>query len=236
MKTMWTRGRVALLCRDLWRWICIRGAATSVGIVPELLSTYTIMKRAVVLKPRLLKGFVTALGLTGLLCCYLLYQESTITERSTPLSRDVYFRGDPTSNATSTSKFGFRQFYKSLTKRHSDDQQFVVNMAKHAWTGYRQFANWSDFLDVNAMAGGTVYTHDMALTAIDSLDTLFIMGLHDEFDETSAWLKNNLERAMIQDGYVSFFEITIRALGGLLSAFYLSGGCLAVAVPSQCTC
>jgi len=63
----------------------------------------------------------------------------------------------------------------------------------------------------------------MALTAIDSLDTLFIMGLHDEFDETSAWLKNNLERAMIQDGYVSFFEITIRSLGGLLSAFYLSG-------------
>ncbi|KAF1328027.1 Family 47 glycoside hydrolase, partial [Globisporangium splendens] len=118
-----------------------------------------------------------------------------------------------------------RYFFKQRASALDADQQMAVDMTKHAWKAYRDHANWKDFLNVKAMKGGTVYAHDMALTLVDSLDTLFVLGLHDEFDETSAWTKANLESVMLQRGYVSFFEITIRSLGGLLSAYYLSGEC-----------
>ncbi|OWZ05626.1 Glycoside hydrolase [Phytophthora megakarya] len=116
-----------------------------------------------------------------------------------------------------------REFYKSQVKTFNEDQQKVVSMTRHAWHGYRKFAGWSDYLNVVTMKGGNVYGHDMALTTVDSLDTLFLMGLHDEFDEASAWVKANLSDTMFEPYPVSFFEITIRSLGGLLSAYYLSG-------------
>lgn len=176
--------------------------------------------------PRLLQGSVVALAFVSMLGCTLMYQYPTARARSRSFSHGLFFRGAPSAHSLAANVpdgSGFRQLYSSLAQRHSHDQQLVVNMTRHAWSGYREFANWTDFLDVNAISGGRVYSHDMALTVVDSLDTLFIMGLHDEFDEASAWLKANLESVMIQTGYVSFFEITIRALGGLLSAFYLSG-------------
>ncbi|EEY56601.1 mannosyl-oligosaccharide 1,2-alpha-mannosidase, putative [Phytophthora infestans T30-4] len=115
-----------------------------------------------------------------------------------------------------------RELYKKRSQSFNEDQQKVVNMTRHAWRGYRKFAGWSDYLSMPKLEGGTVYGHDMALTAVDSLDTLFIMGLHEEFDEASTWIKTNLSDIMFQKSTVSFFEITIRSLGGLLSAYYLS--------------
>ncbi|KAK1938174.1 Endoplasmic reticulum mannosyl-oligosaccharide 1 [Phytophthora citrophthora] len=114
-----------------------------------------------------------------------------------------------------------RDFYKN--GEFNEDQQKVVNMTRHAWNGYRKYADWQDYLLMPFLGGRSVYGHDMALTTVDSLDTLFLMGLHDEFDEASAWVKANLSEVMFQSSTVSFFEITIRSLGGLLSAYYLSG-------------
>lgn len=42
-----------------------------------------------------------------------------------------------------------------------------------------------------------------------------------EFDEAKKWIETELN--FNQDKYVSLFETTIRVLGGLLSAFHLSG-------------
>ncbi|KAE8893953.1 hypothetical protein PF005_g9586 [Phytophthora fragariae] len=116
-----------------------------------------------------------------------------------------------------------RETYSTQAETFNEDQEKVVAMTRHAWRGYRKFAGWHDYLSMPNLENGSVYSHDMALTAIDSLDTLFIMGLHDEFDEASAWVKANLSETMFQGGTVSFFETTIRSLGGLLSAYYLSG-------------
>ncbi|GMF33181.1 unnamed protein product [Phytophthora fragariaefolia] len=116
-----------------------------------------------------------------------------------------------------------REFYKQRAMTFSEDQEKVVNMTRHAWNGYRKFAGWQDYLSMPDLKPESVYGHDMALTAVDSLDTLFVMGMFDEFDEASAWIKANLSKTMFQEGRVSFFEITIRSLGGLLSAYYLSG-------------
>ena len=63
---------------------------------------------------------------------------------------------------------------------------------------------------------------NLGLTLVDSLDTLLIMGLRDEFLEARNWVENSL--VVNPDLDVNLFETTIRVLGGLLAAFHLSAG------------
>ena len=60
----------------------------------------------------------------------------------------------------------------------------------------------------------------MGLTLIDSLDTMILMNLKEEFEEAKAWVKGNLDFNINKD--VNLFETTIRVLGGLLSTYHLS--------------
>lgn len=55
---------------------------------------------------------------------------------------------------------------------------------------------------------------------IDSLDTLWIMEMFDEFKEATLWIKHN--QTFDKLTWISVFETTIRGLGGLLSAYELS--------------
>ena len=61
----------------------------------------------------------------------------------------------------------------------------------------------------------------MGTTLVDSLDTLWLMGMKDEFYEGRDWVRDHLKHDHV--GQVSVFETTIRSLGGLLSAYDLSG-------------
>jgi hypothetical protein len=61
-------------------------------------------------------------------------------------------------------------------------------------------------------------------TIIDALDTMLIMGLKDEFADAREWVANEL--TFDRKGHFNAFEITIRMLGGLLSAYHLSGDSL----------
>jgi endoplasmic reticulum Man9GlcNAc2 1,2-alpha-mannosidase len=62
----------------------------------------------------------------------------------------------------------------------------------------------------------------MGWVIIDALDTMMIMNLTTEVERAKDWIANTLNWE--QDKEVSLFETTIRMLGGLLSAHYLSGG------------
>ena len=55
---------------------------------------------------------------------------------------------------------------------------------------------------------------------VDSLDTMMIMNLTTRISEPRKWISRNLNYDQDQD--VNTFETTIRMLGGLLSAHYLS--------------
>lgn len=46
------------------------------------------------------------------------------------------------------------------------------------------------------------------------------MGLHDEYQEAKQWITDEL--TFDREGKVNTFELTIRVLGGLLSAYHLS--------------
>jgi len=59
------------------------------------------------------------------------------------------------------------------------------------------------------------------MTPVDALDTLIVMGLDDEPKQARELVETKL--SFNQDIYVKTFEITIRHLGGLLSAYQLTG-------------
>lgn len=159
-----------------------------------------------------------ALSLVLLTYAHLIYLPAMSTERG-----GHQFLRAGRHRSANTMDMNLRELYKTQAETFNEDQQKVVDMTRHAWQGYRKFAGWRDYLRMPILKGGSVYGHDMALTTVDSLDTLFVMGLHDEFDNASAWVKANLSETMFRPNTVSFFEITIRSLGGLLSAYYLSG-------------
>jgi len=101
----------------------------------------------------------------------------------------------------------------------NDRQRAVVGAFKHAWQGYRAHAWGRDHLKPISRTHQTWF--DLGLTLIDSLDTMLVMGLKEEFAEARDWIDTNLKFTTDKD--VNLFETTIRVLGGLLSTFHLSG-------------
>jgi uncharacterized protein YyaL (SSP411 family) len=65
-------------------------------------------------------------------------------------------------------------------------------------------------------AGGIGYT------VVDSLDTMLLMGLSAEAARARTWVAERM--TFERDAAFNTFETTIRVLGGLLSAYHLSGG------------
>lgn len=101
----------------------------------------------------------------------------------------------------------------------NERQTAVVAAFKHSWNGYKKYAWGHDNLKPLSQS-----SHDwfgLGLTIVDSLDTMYIMGLEDEFSEGREWVSNFLTFDINRD--VNLFEVTIRILGGLLSAYHLSG-------------
>lgn len=91
----------------------------------------------------------------------------------------------------------------------------------HAWQGYKSFAWGRDELKPASRDGHDWLPGGAGMTIVDGLDTLWLMDLKDEFYDGVGWLKQHL--SFNKNADISFFETTIRALGGLLSAYELSG-------------
>ncbi|CAL8070238.1 unnamed protein product [Calicophoron daubneyi] len=89
----------------------------------------------------------------------------------------------------------------------------------HSWKAYKEHAWGMDELRPLSQTG-TLWM-GTALTMIESLDTLWIMDLRGEFTAARNWISKSLNFDLDND-HVSLFEITIRVLGGLLSAYTLS--------------
>ncbi|XP_051713315.2 mannosyl-oligosaccharide 1,2-alpha-mannosidase IB isoform X3 [Oryctolagus cuniculus] len=100
----------------------------------------------------------------------------------------------------------------------------IKEMMKHAWDNYRAYGWGHNELRPIARKGHSTNifgSSQMGATIVDALDTLYIMGLHDEFRDGQNWIENNLDFSVNSE--VSVFEVNIRFIGGLLSAYYLSG-------------
>jgi mannosyl-oligosaccharide alpha-1,2-mannosidase len=92
---------------------------------------------------------------------------------------------------------------------------------QHAWGSYEKRCFGSDEL-LPQSGRGQENWGGLGVTLVDSLDTLWIMGMHKEFQRARDWVATRL--SFRRPGKtVSVFETTIRDLGGLLSAHSLTG-------------
>src|SRR4030095_8025715 len=90
----------------------------------------------------------------------------------------------------------------------------------HAWNGYKQYAWGHDSLRPLSKAPHDWYGQSLWMTPVDALDTLILMKLEAEADRTRNAIAANL--SFDKDVYVQNFEVTIRLLGGLLSAYQMT--------------
>lgn len=97
-------------------------------------------------------------------------------------------------------------------------QMAVVKAFEHAWQGYRQYAWGHDNLKPLSRIGTDWF--GLGLTLIDSLTTMVIMNLNDDFVEAREWVKNDFRSDI--DVNVNMFEVMIRVVGGFLSTYHLT--------------
>ncbi|XP_037547667.1 endoplasmic reticulum mannosyl-oligosaccharide 1,2-alpha-mannosidase [Nematolebias whitei] len=100
----------------------------------------------------------------------------------------------------------------------ADRLEAVRDAFRHAWKGYKDHAWGHDELKPISKSFGEWF--GLGLTLIDSLDTMWLMGLKEEFAEARSWVETELSFNKNVD--VNLFETTIRILGGLLSCFHLT--------------
>jgi mannosyl-oligosaccharide alpha-1,2-mannosidase len=99
-------------------------------------------------------------------------------------------------------------------------QEAVRAAFEKSWGAYRTHAWGSD--ELLPVTGGRVETYGgYAATLVDALDTLWIMGLKDEF-HGAVRLVARIDWMETNDTALNLFELTIRHLGGLLGAYDLS--------------
>lgn len=98
--------------------------------------------------------------------------------------------------------------------------KFVQASFAHAWHGYKDKAWMSD--ELSPISGGAATTFGgWAATLVDSLDSLWLMGMLDDFEEAVREVKN-INFNITETDTLNLFETTIRYLGGLLGAYDLS--------------
>ncbi|KAA0059340.1 mannosyl-oligosaccharide 1,2-alpha-mannosidase MNS1 [Cucumis melo var. makuwa] len=102
----------------------------------------------------------------------------------------------------------------------AERREKVKEAAIHAWNSYEKYAWGQDELQPQSKSGINSFG-GLGATIVDSLDTLYIMGLDEQFQRAKEWVANSLDFNKNYDA--SVFETTIRVVGGLLSAYDLSG-------------
>ena len=91
----------------------------------------------------------------------------------------------------------------------------------HAWNNYVRYAWGHDELKPLSKKPYDWYGQSLLMTPVDALDTLVLMGLKPQADRDRKLIDSTL--SFDKDIYVKVFEINIRLLGGLLSAYELTG-------------
>lgn len=109
-------------------------------------------------------------------------------------------------------------------------RKLVKNAFIRAWQGYKNYAWGADEVSPVSEKPNNNF-NGWGATIIDALDTLLVMGLHDEYllarehvyDVDFHYVGGQRSAYASADGRIPVFETAIRYLGGLLSAYDLSG-------------
>ncbi|KAK0408930.1 hypothetical protein QR680_004245 [Steinernema hermaphroditum] len=100
----------------------------------------------------------------------------------------------------------------------------VKQMMVHAWTGYKNYtwgANELKPVSKESHSQGIFGGAGMAATIVDAADTLYIMGLENEYNSAREFIRDNWTISKATST-LSVFETNIRFLGGMLSLYALT--------------
>ena len=114
-----------------------------------------------------------------------------------------------------------RELHAARSQRRKRQAE-VKGHFQHAWKGYKEHAWLHD--ELSPVSGGSVDPFSgWAATLVDSLDSLWILGLCKEFEEAVKALQE-IDFSRSTGNVIIVFESTIRYLGGFLGAYDISGG------------
>ncbi|KAJ3577696.1 hypothetical protein NPX13_g2872 [Xylaria arbuscula] len=122
-------------------------------------------------------------------------------------------------NWTRDDPIGFGHYighYSNWNARREDVKKAFIT----SWDAYLANAWGNDRYHPVSERGSQMSPNGLGWIIVDSLDTMMLMNLTDRLVEPRKWLQRSLDYHQNQD--VNTFETTIRMLGGLLSAHYLS--------------
>ncbi|KAI8684219.1 Alpha-1,2-Mannosidase [Fusarium keratoplasticum] len=119
---------------------------------------------------------------------------------------------------TDWSYSGLSQDDKKANWDHRRDR--VVEAFELSWDAYRRYAWGYDEYHPVTKRGNNMAPKGLGWIIIDALDTMILMNLTSRVQDARGWISDSLTWDQDQD--VNTFETTIRMMGGLLSAHYLS--------------
>ncbi len=97
----------------------------------------------------------------------------------------------------------------------------VKSALRHAWEGYAEHAWGHDALKPLSLGFRDWYGHSLYMTPVDAFDTMLLMGDTEEAARAKRLILDSL--SFDRDFPVQVFEVTIRLLGGLISAYQMDG-------------
>lgn len=83
---------------------------------------------------------------------------------------------------------------------------------KHGWSNYVTYA-WSENelkpISKRGHSSNIFGESKMGATIVDGLDTLYIMGMHEEFKQGRDWIAKNLNFTVVSSWYFSILDLFI---------------------------
>ncbi|OKL59206.1 hypothetical protein UA08_05920 [Talaromyces atroroseus] len=139
-----------------------------------------------------------------------------------PVKEFIALPSDTPSKPIPRIQYDFPKEDASDRKQRLDRQAAVKEAFLHAWTGYKEHAWLKD--EVSPISGKFVNSFSgWAASLVDTLDTLLIMGLDDEFQRALEAIED-IDFTTTADQTINVFETTIRYMGGFMAAYDLSDG------------
>ncbi|XP_044009305.1 mannosyl-oligosaccharide alpha-1,2-mannosidase IA-like isoform X2 [Aphidius gifuensis] len=130
----------------------------------------------------------------------------------------------PSSKSIGPEKYQINEPKPPLDSLTNQRRDKIKEMMKHAWSNYVTYAWGENELKPISKRGHSASVFGatkMGATIVDALDTLYVMGMQEEFKQGRDWIDKNLNFTV--DSEMSLFEINIRFLGSLLTSFALTG-------------
>jgi hypothetical protein len=105
------------------------------------------------------------------------------------------------------------------SKEKTNEAEKIKEACQWAWKGYTGYAWGYDALRPITKQGKNWYDVSFQMTPVDAFDTFILMGLKQEAADAKSLVLTKLNFNVNQE--VQLFEINIRLLGGLISAYEL---------------